>query len=104
MIRYDTIKLTIPANGEKSGTILTIPDGKKVSIYALGKSNTSDMIVYLSIEGDKIIEAPADFYQQQGQFIAINIDMEGPQEIIVGGINSSVSSKDMYFCVAYEEK
>jgi len=96
-------KITLPANQEKVETILTVPEGKKITIRAFGKTTSPDYIAILERDGNREIEMPADLAMGYGAFIPYNREVEGPADIKVGGLNLTSSDIEISVALAYEE-
>lgn len=103
MIRYKTVRLTIPANSVNKDTILTIPAGKKIKLKAFGKTLEYDCLGFIEIEADRVVELPCDFAVNQGNFVPVEMEIEGPKTIEVGGEDTGGSDHDVYMTIAYEE-
>lgn len=103
MLRYKTIKVTIPANGEAEGTILTVPNQEKVTLKGLGNDQNVTSVIFMEIEGNKFIQAYYDIDAGYGKFIPLNQEVSGPQDIKVGATDLSGSGGDIYFTLMYEE-
>ena len=103
MVKYESIKITVPANQEAYDTIVSVPAGKKITLKALGRTGVTNLVSWLSIEGNRIIEVPSDFGMNQGNFVPLSQEVEGPQDIVVGGTDYSGSDHDVWFTLVYEE-
>jgi len=103
MIRYKTVKLDIPANSSNKDTILTVPEGKKITLKAFGRTSEDECLSFIEIEGDRIVECPANFAINQGNFIPVEVVVEGPKTVKVGGEDTGGWDHTIYLTLAYEE-
>jgi len=103
MIRYKTIKLDIPANGSNKETILTVTDGKKVQLKGFGRTSEFSCLSFIEIEADRVVECPCEFAVNQGNFIPLDIVVEGPKAIQAGGEDTGGIDHTIQLTLAYEE-
>lgn len=103
MLKYETIQVSAQANREGKGTILSIAAGKKVTLKGLGYNIYGDAIVFLEIEGNRLIRTFNAFSAGYGNFIPLNLEVQGPVNIDVGIENISTNSETKYLTIMYEE-
>ena len=103
MLKYKTIKVTVPADGEASDVILSVASGEKVTLKGLGNNRNIGCIVFLEIEGDRFIRVPHNLDAGYGEFIPLNIEITGPENITVGAESVDSSSGDIMLTLMYEE-
>ena len=103
MIHYKTITVTVPANGEGSDVIYSVPEGKKIQLRSLGHSNISNVNMYMDIHNNRFVDVPGDFFMYMGYFIPLAGEVDGPVDISVGGKDSTGANNDITFCLVYED-
>jgi len=97
------IKVTIPAHQEKVETIISVPEGKTYTIRAVGKYTSSNYYFILEVDGDRLIEMPAELSMGYGDFIPFNLKVEGPADIKVGGKNRVSTTQAPVMAIVYED-
>ena len=103
MIRYKTVSVTIPANGEESETILAVPAGEKITLRAIGFTNISGVQIHMDIDNNRFLDVPGDFTLGYGNFLTLSNEVEGPVNISVGGKDSTGGNEIINFSLCYEE-
>lgn len=103
MIRYETIPLSIPANGSVSDTILSIPSDEKVTLKAVGCSAYDGCNLSLSVRGDYFVTYPAEITAGWGSFIPLDNEYTGPAEITAGAEDTGGGARTIYMTLMYEE-
>jgi len=103
MLRYETTKVSIPANGERKGVILTVQPGKKITLKGLANDHNVVSIVFIEIKENRLIRCYYNVTAGYGNFIPLNMEVNGPEEISVGAEDLSGSGGDINFVLMYEE-
>jgi len=102
-IKYKTIQVDIPADGEAVDVILSVPTGSTYRISALGRDSVADFTFIASVGDARFLELPHDLDIGWGAFIPINLELAGPATLRVGATDQSGAGGTRTYSVAYEE-
>jgi len=102
-IKYKTLLLTIPANGEIKGTILSVPSGNKATLTGLANNRQSVGIIFIEINENRMMKADSTISTEDGAFLPLNTEIAGPQQVIVGMESAEGSSGPILITLQYKE-
>jgi len=100
--RYKTISFDIPANGEAVETILSVPSGSKYKVSAVGRSDAGNHTFVVRVGDTTIVELPHDMSIGWGDFIPLNLELDGPVNIKIGAVDFSGNTTTQTYSIAYE--
>lgn len=103
MIKYKSITLSADASKEASDVILSVPGGNKVTLRGIAGDQTDSCNYFMEIEGNRLIRYYAGNTAGFGQYIPLNTEVPGPQDIRVGIENIGYSTIDTAITLMYEE-
>ena len=103
MIKYKSIKITIPADSEASDVILSIPAGNKVTLRAMAGNLASGCVYFMEIQGNRFIRYYAENTNGYGKYVPLDMEVNGAEDIRVGAEDNGGGAEDTYMTLMYEE-
>ena len=103
MLRYKVEKLKIVYPETSKKTILTIPEGKEVDLVAIGSTWESGVIVFLEVEGNRLVEYVSDTFMTQGNYNPLEGKLTGPTSVQVGGERLESGESEIYVTLVWRE-
>jgi len=103
MIRYKTVAITPPANGEITVTALTVPAGAKYNLKLLATNGQTSNMVSLMINDTTFVEVIDNSYISSANGVPLNTEMDGPTELDIKIKDVTGSNNTIYATIAYEE-